>query len=149
MDTPDHVYTQLRRLGLRPTSARICVVQMVQQCPEKAISADGIFRQLGEMGLSMSLGTVYRALNDLERHGVLRREWSADPAGKSRFALASAQRQPQSCAYTCPVCARSTPVMDQQFNELLRQHARAAGYDSGAPQITIPMICGDCRATGN
>lgn len=140
-----YVFTQLRKLGLRPTSARVCVLQMLHQHPDEALSAERIFQHFVEIGLSVSLGTIYRVLNEMEQSGLLQRERRVDEAtAKSRYQLAPEVSPPSSYAFCCRVCAKAMVVADKQFSESLYRQAKAAGFDRMLQQMSVQVVCNDC-----
>ncbi|NGZ84804.1 Fur family transcriptional regulator [Duganella aceris] len=140
-----YVFAQLRKLGMRPTSARVCVLQVMHQHPDEPLAAEQIFQHFVEIGLSVSLGTIYRVLNEMEHSGLLQRERRADEAtAKSRYRLAPEVLPPSSYAFCCRVCAKVMVVADKQFSETLYQQARSAGFDRMLPQMSIQVVCNDC-----
>ncbi len=67
--------TQLQRLreaGLRPTMARIAILQVFEEAAGEPLSIDQVFKRTVQRGLRMSLGTVYRVANQLTHSGMLR-----------------------------------------------------------------------------
>ncbi|MRX06624.1 hypothetical protein GJ697_02100 [Pseudoduganella sp. FT25W] len=141
------VFAQLRKLGLRPTSARVCVLQVLNEHVHESLPAERIFLLLIEIGISVSLGTIYRVLNELEQRGMVHKEWYAlDPAGKSRYVLASAVVAPIACQLLCPSCGRSHSVTDKLFLEALQRQARAGGSDQGLASAVISIPCNQCAS---
>lgn len=147
MHTDSGVFAQLRKLGLRPTSSRVCVLQVLQGPQQGPLAAERIFQQLAQIGISISLGTIYRSLHELVQHGLVQREWYAgDPAGKSRYLMVPAVRPPSAFTVVCRVCRRDIPVRDQQLGEALHRQAVAAGFDRMLASIAIDVVCNDCAA---
>ncbi len=139
------VFAQLRKLGMRPTSARVCVLQVLHDHPDEPLSAERFFQYFVEIGLSVSLGTIYRVLNEMEHSGLLQRERRADEAtAKSRYRLAPEVLPPSSYAFCCRVCAKVMVVADKQFSETLYRQAKSAGFDLKLPQMSIQVVCNDC-----
>jgi len=65
------VLQHLRRAGLRPTVARIAILQVVQADPAPGIGADEAYLRLLQRGTRTSLSTVYRTLAQLQAAGLL------------------------------------------------------------------------------
>ncbi|THF64806.1 hypothetical protein E6C76_12235 [Pseudothauera nasutitermitis] len=61
---------RLRALGLRPTTARVHVMRVLEQVSAPT-AAESVFRTLILQSLSISFGTVYRALGDMTAVGLL------------------------------------------------------------------------------
>jgi Fur family transcriptional regulator, ferric uptake regulator len=73
----DH-YHLLRNCGLRVTSARLKILQQLQNAnaESKHLSAEDIYRKTIQSDKKITLGTIYRVLGELEQRGlVLRRHW--------------------------------------------------------------------------
>lgn len=68
---PHSVLHHLRRAGLRPTVARIAILQVVQADPAPGIGADEAYLRLLQRGTRTSLSTVYRTLAQLQAAGLL------------------------------------------------------------------------------
>lgn len=64
---------RLRSVGLRPTRQRLEIARILRSWPESHITADQAHRLAFDRGLRLPLGTVYNALNDFARAGLLGR----------------------------------------------------------------------------
>ena len=62
---------RLRAAGLRPTVARIGVLQVLLSSAPHALSRDEIYRQLYLRGTPVSVGTVMQGVAQLSRLGVV------------------------------------------------------------------------------
>ncbi|KGH28194.1 hypothetical protein GL58_17300 [Comamonas testosteroni] len=65
------VMQRLRAAGLRPTVARIGVLQVLQSSAPDALSRDEIYRQLYLRGTPVSVGTVMQVVAQLSKLGVV------------------------------------------------------------------------------
>lgn len=74
------VLERLRNAGLRPTTARVSIVQAVEACAAP-MTAEDVFRALMRRGISMGFGTAYRALSELAAAGLVARAWVQGRAG--------------------------------------------------------------------
>lgn len=138
---------QLRRRGLRPTSARLHVLQILREHRLLALPSERIFMLLAARDMNVSLGTIYRILSELEHAGMVQREWHvADAVGKSRYLLAPAVHTPQSYDLVCPSCASRHTITDKFFLEVMQQQARAGGFELGVASTAISMLCNRCAA---
>jgi Fur family ferric uptake transcriptional regulator len=144
------VFEHLRETGLRPTSARICVLQILQAHPHGSMTAEQIFQQLDAIGIKFNLATVYRVLRELEGSGIICREWHfADAAGKSRYLLAAQVEQAVTYTFVCQVCGRGFPVADKRFSEMMYRQAETAGFERMLGQMAIHICCNDCSHAHN
>lgn len=63
----------LRRAGLRPTRQRLMVANAIRNHPHSHMTAEDVHRAVGEERVRLSLATVYNALNEFAKAGLLRR----------------------------------------------------------------------------
>lgn len=143
-DRADPVYEQMRRKGLRPTSARICVLQVMQHHQQVPIAAERVFQQLGEIGIRLSLGTVYRVLGELQQIGLVQKEWQGAESGKHSYFLVPPLGTPVSYTFVCRDCRRQMVVTDPSFTALIQRQARAAGFDRGLATLALEVYCNIC-----
>jgi Fur family transcriptional regulator, ferric uptake regulator len=76
----------LRKAGLKVTSPRLKVLEMLENSDERHMTAEAIYRALLEAGEELGLATVYRVLTQFERAGLVTRHNSkaAPPCSSSR-----------------------------------------------------------------
>lgn len=65
------VARRLRESGLRATAPRMLVMEILQRRPVH-LSADDVRAELRDRGTPLQRGSVYKVLDDLTRHGLLR-----------------------------------------------------------------------------
>ena len=139
------VFDSLRAVRLRPTSARICILQVLAATHRQAMNAEGIYQQLLRIGIAVSLGTIYRVLKELEQAGLLLREREASASGnKVRYLIKPERVAADSCYLVCRVCERSVLVQDAPLLEQLRQTAALHGMEIGANVLSVQMRCSQC-----
>lgn len=63
----------LRDAGLKVTSPRLKVLEVLEKSDERHLSAEGIYRLLLESGDELGLATVYRVLTQFEQAGLVAR----------------------------------------------------------------------------
>ena len=139
------VFERLRAARLRPTSARVCVLQVLAGTSRQAMNAEGIYQQLLRIGIAVSLGTIYRVLKEMELAGLLLREREASASGnKGRYLIKPERVEADSCYLVCRVCERSVLVQDAPLVEQLRQAAALHGMEIGANVLSVQMRCSQC-----
>ncbi|WP_051236217.1 transcriptional repressor [Ottowia thiooxydans] len=95
--TPNHLQ-RLRAAGLRPTIARIAVLQVFEDAGGESLSSEDIFRRLCLRGIKISLGTTYRATRQLLAHGLLLPPRGPGPKRLYRVAPAAGTRTDSAAA---------------------------------------------------
>lgn len=143
----DPMHEQLRKLGLRPTSARLFVLQILHQAGREALPAERIFILCAELGISVSLGTIYRVLSEFEQRGMVQKEWRSQTAmAKACYRLTVGGPALPACRFVCPLCGAQHAVTATAFLEMLQQLAQTAGFDRGLASATIGSVCNQCAA---
>ncbi len=89
---------------------------------------------------NISLGTVYRNLNQLVEQGVLRR--IATPTSGDRFDI----RTDPHAHLLCTRCGKVLDLEDDLISELDRNVMRTTGFLVNDRQLLLSGICADCLA---
>ena len=89
---------------------------------------------------NISLGTVYRNLNQLVEQGVLRR--IATPTSGDRFDI----RTDPHAHLLCTWCGKVLDLEDDLISELDRNVMRTTGFLVNDRQLLLSGICADCLA---
>lgn len=150
-DTPTHadaaLLQRLRAANLRPTIARISVLQLLAAKAPELLDAETLYRALFERGLNLSQGTLYRALNELASHGLLAREWRHGHRGAKAVYGIAGHRQapsPDEDRITCRHCGSAVPLTDPALLARLRRVALNQGLDLAGRPMTIVAMCAHC-----
>jgi Fur family ferric uptake transcriptional regulator len=142
----DAFFDQLRKLGLRPTSARLDILRALNGNPREALSAERLFVLLSDQGAGTSLGTIYRVLNELELRGIVHKEWRSQNAmAKACYRLASSAAI-SVCHFLCPSCGHRHPINDATILAALSQLALKHGFEQGMADASISCVCNQCSA---
>lgn len=139
------LHERLRKAGMRPTFHRLYVLRALARADPRAMTAEQVFQELCATDISVSQGTVYRVLSELEQHALLvktRVHGAGD--NKVRYAMKGTQSASPTCTFACPVCAAEVTVIDAAFNEQLQRQAQACGFDVQPATVQIAMPCRHC-----
>ena len=63
----------LRKAGLKATTPRLRILQILEEGGDHHLSAEDIYRRLAEAGEDVGLATVYRVLTQFEQAGLVAR----------------------------------------------------------------------------
>lgn len=123
----------------------MAVVQVMEQARDP-VSAETVYRQLGEQGKTLSLATTYRILKELEANGLLRRDVHQDALGsRSLYSVRIGEQPPKACYFQCDVChvKRRLPAP-----ALIDQLVSAASHEGFHTQreLVIVVRCTKCAA---
>lgn len=115
---------ELHKAGLKATSARLRILEILREEQEHHLSAEDIYRRLLDAGDEVGLATVYRVLTQFEAAGLVTRHNFA--TGHSVFELDSG------CHHDHMVCMETGRVVEfvsEEIERLQREIAAAHGYD--------------------
>ncbi len=74
--------SELRKAGLKVTHPRLQILRLLEQTPQKHMTADEIYRALMEEGEEIGLATVYRVLSQFEAARLVRKHMFDDGSGR-------------------------------------------------------------------
>lgn len=115
---------QLRQAGLRPSIARIGVLQLMA-ASASALTVDEVYHQMLLRGTRTSLGTVYRTVQQLAAAGLLLRDW--DTARRSRYRHPAALAPAAALRLVCEDSGVSIELQDEALHALLLAVAERGG----------------------
>ncbi|MFT3821809.1 MAG: transcriptional repressor [Rubrivivax sp.] len=130
---------RLRSVGLRPTMARVLIMQALEAAGAP-MTAEDVFRALTQRGVPVGLATAYRALAELATAGLLLRAWVQGHAGaKAVYSLAAPLAEAAGPAHrlSCRRCGRCVSFSDPGLTERLRMAAGLSGLSAQGQGLTI------------
>jgi len=136
--TPSSFLQRLRATRLRPTVARIGVLQVIESAQPAGLDADAVFRRLLQRGTPASVGTVYRVIQQLQAHGLLLREWGA--RRKAVYRLKPAGFEQHAHRLVCRRCQHSVAFDEPQLHAALQALPALEGLRLAGP-MTIQVEC--------
>lgn len=71
-DDVGHVRKRLGDAGLRPTRQRVALANLIFRHGDRHLAAEDLHREAQDEGIDVSLATVYNALHQFNRAGMLR-----------------------------------------------------------------------------
>jgi Fur family transcriptional regulator, ferric uptake regulator len=114
----------LRKAGLKITSPRLKVLDILENSEERHMSAEAIYRALIESGEDLGLATVYRVLTQFERAGLVSRH--NFEGGTAVFELADRTHHDH---MVCLDTGKVIEFCDDRIEQLQRDIASKHGYD--------------------
>ena len=90
---------QLKKAGLKVTSPRIKVLEVLKKPEHQHVSAEEVFKILLEKGDEVGLATVYRVLNQFDDAGIVTRHHFE--GGRSVFELSNKSHHDHLVCLTC------------------------------------------------
>lgn len=136
---------RLRDLRLRPTMARIAILQVMEMAAAEPLSAEDVLRQLLLRNIRTGLASVYRILREFEEHGILRREYRPSRNGaKTLHRLVQQHIDRSKDRLMCTECGGTVVLDEPEWRERLRQLAQDQGLALAGGPLVIQTICASC-----
>lgn len=114
----------LRKAGLKVTSPRLRVLELLESSTERHLTAEAIYRALLDAGEELGLATVYRVLTQFERAGLVTRH--NFEGGTAVFELADRTHHDH---MVCLETGRVIEFFDERIEKLQREIANRHGYE--------------------
>ncbi|MGI9258490.1 MAG: ferric iron uptake transcriptional regulator [Gammaproteobacteria bacterium] len=114
----------LRKAGLKVTSPRLKVLEILETSAERHLSAEAIYKALITAGEELGLATVYRVLTQFERAGLVARH--NFEGGTAVFELADGTHHDH---MVCLTTGEVVEFYDERIEQLQSEIAEKHGYD--------------------
>ena len=125
----------LRRAGLRPSSARIGVLLVLQATGPKCLAADEVYHALLLRGTHAGLGTIYRTLRQCLEAGLIERELDVERLW--RYRLKPVDAEAPALQLVCPASGRVVFLDDRDLHAKLLAAARSHGISLAGRTVSI------------
>ncbi|WP_175687538.1 Fur family transcriptional regulator [Burkholderia multivorans] len=130
---------------LRPTIARISVLDALEKAGPRCLDATQMYRNLSPQFENISPAVIYRALNDLWTAGLLIR--TEGERGRALYAVKPDRKSLHYDTLRCHCGARLVFIENPALREHLRLLAGEEGFDlDKEPAFTITMTCAGCQS---
>lgn len=130
---------QIKDAGLKITTPRVKVLQILKQSSENHLSAEKIYKSLVDMGEDIGLATVYRVLSQFETAGLVNRHYFE--SGQSVFEIAQQEHHDH---LVCTECGNVKEFVDDIIENRQLTIAQQAGFKMTAHALIIYGICQNC-----
>ena len=135
-----HDNKDLKKAGLKVTTPRLKILEILESAKEHHLSAEDIYRLLVESGDDIGLATVYRVLTQFEEAGlVIRHHFEG---GQSVFELDHGEHHDH---LVCIKCGRVEEFVDSVIEKRQQEIAKEAGYSITDHSLNIYGICQNCQ----
>ena len=138
----EHALATLRAAGHRRGGARTAVVEALAR-HDCAVTALDLDDELRRRKPAVGRASIYRALEQLEQLGLLRRiEVARGVAGYERIARDGEHHHHA----ICRDCGRMIPFEDASLERAIDQVSGRMGFDAAEHEVTIRGRCERCAA---
>ncbi len=127
---------EIRKAGLKVTVPRIKILQLLESCQQRHVSAEDLYRMLLDSGEEIGLATVYRVLTQFEAAGLVQKH--NFEGGFSVFELNRGEHHDH---MICVRCGRVVEFLDELIEKRQRAIARERGFSIADHNLTIYGRC--------
>ena len=130
----------LRNAGLKVTTPRLKILQLLEHAKPPHLSVETIYRELKKQGDDIGLATVYRVLAQFEAVKlVLRHQFEG---GYAVFELVHDKHHDH---IVCERCGLVKEFVDDSIEQKQSEIAKAFGFTISNHQHTIYGVCKQCQ----
>jgi Fur family ferric uptake transcriptional regulator len=131
---------ELKKVGLKVTSPRLKILQILESAEKHHLSAEDIYQTLLQSGEDVGVATVYRVLTQFEAAGLITRHNFED--GYSVFELNQGEHHDHLVCIKCHHVAEFVdPIIEQRQQEIAQQ----AEFTITNHSLNIYGVCKRCR----
>ncbi len=130
---------QLKSAGLKITTPRLKILQVLEQANQHHLSAEGVYKTLIDLGEEVSLATVYRVLTQFEAAGLIDRH--NFEGGYSVFEL---RQETHHDHLVCVKCGFVEEFLDEIIESRQHKIAAKAKFKMTGHALNIYGVCPKC-----
>lgn len=131
----------LRKAGLKVTLPRVKVLELLENSPQRHMTAEDLYKALLEQGEEIGIATVYRVLTQFQSAGLVNR--LNFEGGQSVFELNEGDHHDH---MVCVECGKVTEFVDEVIETRQERIAVDAGWEMTDHALYIYGVCPRCRA---
>lgn len=124
--------------GYKITKQRKAILEVLEYF-ETPVHAEDIFLKLKDLGMDISLSTVYRNLDMLQKQGLVVKAYMLNE-DKARFGLSSKKNY-----LVCQECKKIVIIDNCPFEKFKEELIEVHGFDILGHSIEVYGICPDCK----
>lgn len=134
---------ELRKAGLKVTSPRKKILEILEKAASAHMSADDVYKILSDAGEEVGLATVYRVLTQFESAGLIKRH--NFEGGHAVFELDQGEHHDH---LVCVKCGRIEEFIDEIIEKRQDEIAQHKHFKITDHNLTLYGICSDCMKVG-
>lgn len=124
--------------GYKITKQRKAILEVLESF-ETPVHVEDIFLKLKEGGMDISLSTIYRNLDMLQKQGLVVKAYMLNE-DKARFGLSSKKNY-----LVCQECKKIVIIDNCPFEKFKEELIEVHGFDILGHSIEVYGICPDCK----
>jgi len=132
--------SQLKKAGLKITHPRVKILQILESCEKRHISAEEVYKLLLAADEEVGLATVYRVLTQFEAAEIVTRHHFE--GNHSVFELESGEHHDH---LVCVSCGKVEEFQDEVIEERQIQLAKSRGFTLTDHSLYLYGKCPSCQ----
>jgi Fur family ferric uptake transcriptional regulator len=132
----------LKNIGLKATTPRLKILEILEHSDNHHMSAEDIYRQCIIQNEEIGVATIYRVLTQFEQSGIIKKLTLED---RSVYELSKAEHHDH---LICTQCGKIEEFNDATIEHCQDKIAEKFGYKLTDHSLYLYGICGDCQAPG-
>lgn len=131
---------ELKGMGLKATGPRLRILNLFENCEERHLTAEDVYRLLLAEQIDIGLATVYRVLTQFEQAGILTRHHFE--TGKAVFELSQGGHHDH---LVCVKCSSVEEFYDAELEKQQELIAKRFGFDIQEHELYLYGVCKNCK----
>ena len=127
---------ELKKAGLKVTLPRLRILSILEENPDRHMSAEDVYRSLLEAGDGIGLATVYRVLAQLQIAGLVVKHYFED--AHAVFEITSGEHHDH---LICVRCGKIVEFVDEVIEERQQEVAKRHGFEMADHSMVIYGLC--------
>ncbi len=129
----------LKKAGLKTTTPRIKILEILETSHKRHLSVEDIYRQLVAQNIDIGLATIYRVLGQFEKSGIVTK---LNFEQQSVFELTTDEHHDHLVCVKCGSIAEFTDnVIEQHQTDIAKAH----GYQLTDHCLYLYGVCAKCQ----
>ena len=133
----------LKQSGLKSTKQRVAILEVLKK-KELPAAAEDVFIELKKMNVAANLSTVYRILETMSEHGLIKK-FGLMGEGKSFYELF---RVVHRHFLVCIGCKKMLPIQGCPLSHYERELENKTNYKISGHRLDIYGYCPECIRSG-
>jgi Fur family ferric uptake transcriptional regulator len=132
---------EIRNTGLKVTEPRLKILSVFEKSKARHLSAEDIHDTLKAKSVVVGMATIYRALANFEKAGILNKSTFDD--GRAIYEI---NEGPHHDHIVCLDCGNVEEFVDEEIEKRQKKIANQKGYSLKSHSLVLYGSCSECLA---
>jgi Fur family ferric uptake transcriptional regulator len=130
---------EIRNTGLKVTEPRLKILSVFEKSKARHLSAEDIHDTLKAKSVMVGMATIYRALANFEKAGILNKSTFDD--GRAIYEI---NEGPHHDHIVCVDCGNVEEFVDEEIEKRQKKIANQKGYSLKSHSLVLYGSCSEC-----